>query len=65
MDIQFQSVVMGILTLNRQGEFKKQLGWLSFKDKTGVQRAAAMVAVRAHGYILRQRREKLPERGLG
>ncbi len=61
----FQPVVMGVRTLIRQGGFEEQLGWLGIQDKATVEREAAVVAVKAKGYVLRQRKEKLAGMGVG
>ena len=66
-EVLFQAVVMGVLTSVRQGDLNKQLEIMGITDKgkTEVGRAAAMAAVRANGYVLRQRKEKLAELGFG
>jgi ribonuclease HI len=58
--VEFQPVVVGILTSIRQQVLEEQLEWLGMKqgDKEGVGRAAAIAGVRANGYVLRQWREK-------
>jgi hypothetical protein len=63
----FQAMVMGVLTSVRQGDLEGQLGVMGISDKgkAEVGRAAAMAAVRANGYVLGQRREKLAELGFG
>jgi hypothetical protein len=64
-NIQFHPVVMGILTSTRQRELEQQLEWLGTWDNKGVKRVAAVAAVRANVYVLRQRREKLTGSCLG
>ena len=56
-----QTVVMGILTSVRQEEFNKQLEVLGLGEKAREQvgRMAAVAAVRANGYVLSQRLDKL------
>ncbi len=54
------------MTSSRQVEFEDQLELLGIqdRDKTEVGRAE-VAAVKANGYVLLQRREKLAEIGLG
>ncbi len=65
--VHFQAVVMGILTLVRQGGFDKQMELLGIdnKGRGEVGKAVAVAAVKANGDVLRQRREKLGEIGFG
>ncbi len=66
-EVEFQVVVMGVRTLMRQGELDGQLERLGLKEagRVEVARTAAGVLVRANGYILRQRLEKLGQLGVG
>ncbi len=65
--VQFQAVVIGVLTSMRQEEFEDQLGTLGIqgKDKKEVGRATVEAAIRANGYILRERKAKMGTIGSG
>jgi hypothetical protein len=58
---------MGILGSTRQWEFERQLEELGLEEKARVatEREAAIAAVRANGYVLGKRREKLQRVGCG
>ncbi len=62
-----QTVVMGILGSTRQKEFELQLEELGLDDKSRMEteRRAAIAAVRANGYVLSKRLEKLQRLGCG
>jgi hypothetical protein len=62
-----QTVVMGILGSTRQKEFERQLEELGLDEKarTETERGAAIAAVRANGYVLNKRIEKLQRTGCG
>ena len=62
-----QTVVMGILGYTRQWEFERQLEELGLEDKAreSTEREAALAAVRANGYVLSKRLEKLQREGCG
>ncbi len=62
-----QTVVMGILGSIRQGEFERQLRELGLEEpaRAATQKEAAVAAVRANGYVLRKRLEKLQRAGVG
>jgi hypothetical protein len=62
-----QTFVMGILTSTRQREFERQLTELGLGKDTleGIGRAAAVAAIRANGYVLSKRMERLQGIGEG
>jgi hypothetical protein len=62
-----QTVVMGILGSTRQKEFERQLEELGLDDKARMEteKRAAIAAIRANGYVLSRRLEKLQRLGLG
>ena len=62
-----QTVVMGILGSTRQWEFERQLEELGLEEKArrATEREAAIAAVRANGYVLGKRLEKLQRVGCG
>jgi hypothetical protein len=62
-----QTVVMGILGSTRQKEFEWQLEELGLDEKarTETERGAAIAAIRANGYVLNKRIEKLQKLGCG
>ena len=62
-----QTVIMGILGSTRQWEFERQLEELGLEEKAraATEREAAVAAVRANGYVLGKRLEKLQRVGCG
>ena len=60
-EVSQQTVVMGILTSTKQKEFDRQLEALGLgeKEREQVGRTTAIAAVRANGYVLSQRLDKL------
>ncbi len=62
-----QTVVMGILGSTRQGEFERQLRELGLEETAvaATEKEAAVAAVRANGYVLRKRLERLQRAGVG
>ena len=62
-----QTVVMGILGSTRQWEFERQLDELGLGEqvRSDTEREAALAFVRANGYVLSKRLEKLHRVGCG